>query len=318
MNNNLQLDVSDKESGLRLDIFLHRRISWRSRNDLQKMIERGGIYINKKNRKPSFKVRKGMVVSTLIKDPSKFIYEDDCKIMPDVLYEDDNIIAVNKPPFLACMPTSRHFKNNLVSLLRSKYKSNPDPLQPVHRLDRETSGVVLVAKTICSRKLFGTLFEKRKVIKKYLAIVSGVPVYNSGIIDVPIGDSVKSNVIIKKEAGTGRNAITEYKVVKIIKKMDLSLISLKPLTGRAHQIRVHMAYLGCPILGDKIYGPDDEIFLESLKGEVSKMHMDKLVMNRHALHARSIEFKHPVNGDLVLIKAPVPGDFKNLLAKLTE
>ncbi|MDP8217487.1 MAG: RluA family pseudouridine synthase [Candidatus Theseobacter exili] len=313
MCNNLQLDVSDEESGLRLDVLLRRRISWRSRNNLQKMIESGGIYVNKKDRKPSFKVRKGMVVSTLIKDPSTFIYENDYKIMPDVLYEDDNVLAINKPPFLACTPTSRHFKDNLVSLLRSKYKSNPDPLQPVHRLDRETSGVVLVAKTIYLRKLLGALFENRNVIKKYLAIVSGVPEHNSGIIDVPIGNSVKSNVMIKKETGSGRNAITEYRVIKIIKKKNLSLISVKPLTGRAHQIRVHMAYLGCPILGDKIYGANEEIFLESLNGEVSKMHMNKLAMNRHALHARSIEFKHPVNGEVIFIKAPVPVDFRNML-----
>ena len=315
-NKTLEFVVDNCCEGCRLDVFLNRMIKWRSRSNLQQLIRNGEITVDGKKRRASYFLKEGMSVVTSIPDPSKALPETGKNYQIDVLYEDEFVMVINKPPFLACTPTTRHFDNNLVGLLRSRCRTDDALLlQPVHRLDRETSGVLIIAKTKHARKIFGILFETRSIVKEYTAIVQGTPGMQRGIVDVPIGRALHSEVKIKQETGFGKHAVTEYRVMKYYAEKDVSLLYIRPETGRPHQIRVHLAHLGCPIVGDKIYGPDERIFIESLCCENGTVSAQKLPFKRHALHAMRIEFLHPVSGSKCRIKAPMADDMAGFLRR---
>jgi 23S rRNA pseudouridine1911/1915/1917 synthase len=184
----------------------------------------------------------------------------------------------------------------------------------LHRLDRETSGVVAASLDPDFHHLVARQFEDRVVQKTYLAVVRGCPAPVEGIVDFGIGPDRRSAVRLKLEArrdGSGLPAVTQYRVLR--RNARFALVELRPKTGRTHQLRVHMAAIGCPLVGDKIYGGDESLFLAQLQGQLGSEQHAALGLARHALHSHRLEFEHPFRGGRMTIEAPLPPDMAALL-----
>jgi 23S rRNA pseudouridine1911/1915/1917 synthase len=238
-----------------------------------------------------------------------------------VLHEDRWLIAVDKPAGLAVHPAGRRVHGTLIHALHARYRRPDQPELDVvprllHRLDRETSGVVAIALDPSFHHLVARQFEERSVAKTYLAVVHGTPQPGAGRIELPIGPARRSVVRLALEArrdGSGLPACTDYRVLR--SAHGFSLVELRPKTGRTHQLRVHMAALGHPLVGDKIYGPDASLFLAHLGGALTPEHRAQLVLDRHALHAQRLRFHHPFLDQELELEAPLPDDLRWLLER---
>ncbi len=319
----VRLQVQEGDHGKRLDKFLASMLPWRSRASVQKLINEKRIIIEgRENPRSSTRLRQGEIVTILV-PPSKKGKKDVCAgdqgfdSIP-VLFEDEFLVAVDKPPGLPVHPSGKHLDNTLITLLHKKYTNGIEKGEIIpklcHRLDKETSGIVLVTKQEGIRHLMGKLFEQRKVKKAYLAVVHGALEQEKGIIDLPLGPDPFSKVKMKMRArhdGKGIPALTKFKVIK--EKGEYSLLEITPVTGRQHQIRVHLSAIGHPIVGDKIYGPDENFFLDSLEGKLGEEALKRLVLTRHALHAWKLSFVHPVTKEDMEIVSPIPEDMAGLV-----
>mgnify|MGYP004601300429 CR=1 FL=1 len=212
----------------------------------------------------------------------------------DIVYEDQDILALNKPYGMPTHPSHNHFDDTLANgvMFYYKKKNYPFVFRAVNRLDRDTSGLVLISKNKLSASKLSSELKERRIKKKYTAIVLGDP-GECGIIDVPIKRKNES-IIERVVSDDGQEAVTCFK--RIAKGDGFSVVSVEPKTGRTHQIRVHMAYIGCPILGDTLYGPEDG---------------SKLI-SRQALHCREMSFLHPSKNELLTVSAPLPQDMMRL------
>lgn len=210
-----------------------------------------------------------------------------------VLYEDEDIIAVNKPRSMPTHPSLNHYEDTLANGIMYYFRNESFTFRAITRLDRDTSGVVLVAKNPLSAQILSDDMKNKKIHKEYIAVVNGVPKPPCGTVSVPIKRLEKS-VILRCAAPDGREAITEYEVEKTFR--GLSLVKLRPVTGRTHQLRVHMSFIGTPIYGDDLYGaPQTE--------------------EETRLHCRRIDFLHPTTKEKISITAPTSDDIKTLLEK---
>lgn len=220
----------------------------------------------------------------------------------EILYEDDELLVLNKPAGLVCHPTKGDEYSSLIGRLRLHLGSGAKP-HLVNRLDRETSGVTLVAKSTTVAGELGRLWERQGVAKEYLVIVHGHVQSDQGRVDAPIGKDVKSRVAIKDcVRADGAPAITEYLVIKRFTRPAtvsgappersrwFSLLRVLPKTGRKHQIRIHLAHLGHPIVGDKIYGADVDLYLALVEGRLTTEQRASLILPHQALHAASLQF----------------------------
>jgi 23S rRNA pseudouridine1911/1915/1917 synthase len=225
-----------------------------------------------------------------------------------VIHEDDDLLVVHKPAGLVCHPTKGDEYSSLISRARiylsrsMSADANEKNLQPhlIHRLDRETSGIVLLAKNPAAAGELGKIWETRTVIKEYFAIVRGHVTVEQGIIDAPLGKDVASIVAIKDcVRPDGSPAQTEFRVEKrftrtigtfTLHPSPFTLLSLRPLTGRKHQIRIHLAHLGHPIVGDKIYGGDPDLYLALVENRLTEAQRHRLILSQHALHAGRLQF----------------------------
>ncbi len=304
---------------MRLDHFLRDVLFWRSRTSIRRLIEKGAVLAGEGRKpRPSLKVREGEVITILL--PPRPPVEAPSGLLPEVpiLYEDPYLLVVDKPPGLAVHPSGRQVEGTLIGILHARYPGGPGGDGPLprlcHRLDKETSGVLLVSKDERARCLLGRQFEERKVQKTYLAVVEGAPEREEGIIDLPLAPDPKSPIRLKMEArrdGRGRPALTRYKVLE--RGERFSLVQVRPATGRQHQIRVHLAAIGHPIVGDKIYGPEERLFLRALEGGLTPEEKERLVLPRHALHAWKLRFHHPFREEEMEVTAPLPEDMAGLL-----
>jgi len=270
-----------------------------SRTYIKDLIDQGQMTVNGKNEKPKYIVKEGDVVELTIIPPEPLRAAPEY-IPLNIIFEDDWIIVLNKPAGLVVHPGSGNKNGTLVNALlyyADRLADTGDELRPgiVHRLDKDTSGVIVIAKNERALRSLAKQFQKRAITKKYIAVVKGVISHDSGVVDAPIArhkiDRHKMDVVDDEDEG--RNARTVYRVVK--RFSDCTLVEVHPETGRTHQIRVHMKHIGHPVLGDAVYGgksPD---------------------IPRQALHAETLGFTHPDSGKYVEFHAPVPDDIMKVI-----
>lgn len=311
----VRLRIRRKLPGRRLDKYLHSRYPRLSRTAIQRLIKQGAILVNGQSTKSSYEINGGDLIDLWIPDPEppEVIPED---IPIEVLYEDEHIIAINKKAGIICHPAHATQRGTLVNALAfyaAKLSHGTDPFRPgiVHRLDKNTTGVMLVAKTDEAHWRLALQFERRTVQKTYLAVVSGEMELDSDTVDAPIGVHPvvreKFAVMVKENRiNLAKNAITYYEVAERFRRF--TLVKLMPKTGRTHQLRVHMSWIGHPIVGDQMYGgPPASMF--TITGEGSETPF----MPYQALHAWRIEFKHPIREEPLAIEAPFRARFKKLV-----
>ncbi len=294
--NNYNFEVSEDHHKVRLDVFLVEQIPEEySRSFIQKMIVTGRVTVNQKRVKPHYKILTGEKIEVEIEEAD--IRDERIgpeKISLDIFYEDKDILVINKPIGMLVHPANSSFSGTLVNALLHHCDSLSDvntKLRPgiVHRLDRDTSGLILVAKNNPTHVRLARQFEKRRVKKRYVALVSGIVDFDEGLIDAPIGKHPRQHDLKKViYSESSKEASTIYRVIKRLKKE--TYVGLYPKTGRTHQLRVHMSYLKHPILGDEKYGK-------------------KSTFPRLALHAQSIAFLHPTTKKFVQFSCPPPSEF---------
>ncbi len=229
--------------------------------------------------------------------------------LPTVLYEDERMLAVDKPAGMLVHPSGGTFVWSLIALVRL---ARPDlSLHLVHRLDRDTSGVVVLAKDRDTNRLLKEAFQQQAVHKVYWAICRGVPEWSTRLVDAPIGDDTGSRVRLRMGVRPdGSAARTRFFV--LARWRDRALVAAHPRSGRTHQIRLHLEHTGHPILGDRLYGQPDEVFLHTLDHGVDEWALARLGWPRHALHAHILRIPHPAGGG-VTFRAPIPADLAAML-----
>ncbi|MCI0465185.1 MAG: RluA family pseudouridine synthase [Gemmataceae bacterium] len=315
-----ELTVGRKLEGVRLDQFLVSHFPDFSRSAIQKAIEASGVTVNDSPAKASYKVRADDSVRVTLPEPTHAlpVPED---IPLDVLYEDEFLALINKPPDMVVHPAKGHWSGTLVNALQFRFASlsglNGD-YRPgiVHRLDRDTSGVILVAKEETTHRELSLQFETRKIFKEYAAITAGVLDRDSDYIEGRIAhhpsDRVKMTVTEEDE---GKEASSFYEVIERFRGFTFCRVS--PRTGRTHQIRVHLASVGCPVLADKVYSGRDCVRLSDLVPGLPP-EQDEVLMPRQALHALRLRFFHPRRRQVIEVEAPLPEDFRKTLAALRQ
>ena len=306
---------------MRLDSFLVSHFSKHSRVKLQRAISAGGVKLDGAAAKSSTKLKPGQAVLFL---PPKVeregpIPED---IPLDILYEDEVMVAINKPPAMVVHPAKGNWQGTLTSALAFHFRnlsSVGGPTRPgiVHRLDRDTSGVILVAKTDQAHQKLSKQFELRSVSKEYFAIVTPAPDRDRDVIDKPIGAHPyqREKKAIRENHSTSKNAWSYYEVVERFE--GFASVKVKPKTGRTHQIRVHMAHVGCPVICDRLYSGRAALSLKHFDRR-TPAEDDRVILDRQALHAHRIKFAHPISGEAMKLTAPLAKDIVGMLEVLRE
>ena len=308
----LRIPVTSEEEGERLDRWLSRRLPWRSREDLVARIESGRILVDDLTVKKSHRVRRGEVVRVAIEESGEAAESPEPRLR--FLFEDDALLALDKPPGSVVHPVGGHVSQTLLNALHRHYRDAGSHVRPmiVHRLDKETSGVLVLAKDEETRKELGRDFEERRVEKTYVAFVRGHPPTERGVIDQPIGvDPTSPGGVKMCVCPDGRPSLTEYELVEA--RGLFSVIRCRPRTGRQHQIRVHLAALGTPILGDWLYGSPPPVPLEAL---VPGGPAGTIALQRLGLHAEELVFRHPKDGAVLRIRAPLAEDLSETLRRV--
>lgn len=315
----LELTAKRKVEGLRLDQYLVSMFPDYSRSVIRRVIDADGVAVNGRPAKASYKVRNDDHIRITLPEPTHDlpVPED---IPLTVLYEDDHLALINKPADMVVHPAKGHWSGTLVNALSFHFgqlsQLNGD-YRPgiVHRLDRDTSGVILIAKDEQTHRDLSMQFENRKVFKEYLALTSGVLDRDSDYIERRIGhhphDRIK--MMVTDDEDDGKDACSYYEVIE--RFQGYSFCRIQPRTGRTHQIRVHLASVGCPVLADEIYSGRDCLKLSDLAADLAA-DQDAVLMARQALHAGRLRFFHPRRKQVVEAEAPLPPDFQQTLDAL--
>ncbi|HEY0764967.1 MAG TPA: RluA family pseudouridine synthase [Pyrinomonadaceae bacterium] len=308
----LSFNIGPDLVGIRLDAYLASQIEGWSRARLQRLIENEDVLVNGKSSKPSYKLRENDEVEVeLIAPPTDTFVPENIPI--EIVYEDDTLVVVNKPAGLVVHPAAGMPSGTLANALAYHFQQLPGGgtgVRPglVHRLDRDTSGLLVVAKTESALENLSDQFRDRTVFKSYVALVHGRVVSNSGKIDQPLARDPSNRTRMAVVRG-GRNALTLFRVRRAFDRFTLLDVELK--TGRTHQIRVHLAWLKHPVVGDETYGGgrDNTIQEPRLRARVRSL-------NRQFLHAEKLGFTHPKTGEWVKFESPLPEGLTELLASL--
>ncbi|GIW81278.1 MAG: pseudouridine synthase [Gemmatales bacterium] len=317
----VQLEVQLKGEGIRLDQYLASVLSDYSRSVIRKVIDAGGVQVNDGPAKASQKVRHGDRIRLLPPEPTHDSPQPE-NIPLDILFEDDCLAVINKPPDMVVHPAKGNWRGTLANALQFHFghlSQLNGAYRPgiVHRLDRDTSGVILVAKDEATHRDLGNQFEYRKVFKEYVAITQGVLDRDSDYIERRIGhhphDRVK--MIATDDEEVGKEACSFYEVIERFR--GFTFCRIQPRTGRTHQIRVHLASIGCPVLADEIYSGRDRLRLSDICPETPP-DRDEILMARQALHAARLRFIHPKTRQVMSVEAPLPADFLRTLSVLRE
>lgn len=308
----LTYKVADEHAGMRLDRFVQHRIPRLSRTRAADVVRRCAVYPDGRKRRPADRVRAGETV-WIVRPPMN---EPEAPQYFSVTYEDDHVLVIDKPPGLPMHPTASAYRNTLAWLLKVRY---PDRMpQFAHRLDKETSGLVICGWTSADEIALKKCFESRRnVAKEYVAIVEGVMAKDRGEIDEPLGRKEHKLDVMMEVRGDGLSAFTSYEVMDRTERH--TFVRLFPKSGRQHQLRVHLAHLGHPIVGDKLYGPHGpELFLRFVEGERSDELLSLLDHPRQALHAEKLNIMHPTGAGIAEFEVPMAWDMRWLWNRLTD
>ena len=304
------IKIGPEHSGVRLDSFLASQIDGWSRARLQKLIENEDVLVNRKPSKAAYKLREGDEVEVeLVAPPTTDFAPENIPI--DIVYEDDTLVVVNKPAGLVVHPAAGTPSGTLANALAYHFQQLPDRgVRPgiVHRLDRDTSGLLVVAKTEAALENLSDQFRDRTVFKSYVALVHGRVASNTGKIDQPLARDPSNRTRMAVVRG-GRNALTLYRVRQAFDRFTLLDVELK--TGRTHQIRVHLAWLKHPVVGDETYGAgrDNTIQDPQLRARVRNL-------NRHFLHAEKLAFTHPATHEPVKFESSLPEELSAFIREI--
>lgn len=314
------ITVAPEAAGVRLDRFLSLAFRDYSRSFLQRAIRDGQVTVNARSARPSYAVRGAdrIHVELPVLAPERLEPE---AIALNVVYEDEHMLAINKPPDMVVHPARGQAHGTLANALlyhcSLRLSDVNGPLRPgiVHRLDRDTSGIILAAKTNAAHRGLGEQFQERRVHKEYVAVARGRLEYDSGEITLPISrDPRMRERMCVRELG-GRRAVSRYFVEERFGRY--TLVRVEPLTGRTHQIRVHLAALHHPVAADALYGGGECVCASDFAGRPHAAD-EPVLIARQALHARRIEFTHPVTGRPMECRAELPEDMLRLLDALRK
>lgn len=315
--------VDPQQTLLRIDKFLMHHLPNTTRNKIQLAIENRFIIVNQRSTKPGYKVRPHDVIQVVLPTPPRLSEVVPEQLPLNILYEDDALLIVNKPAGMVVHPGYNNWTGTLVNALVYYFEQLPVPSNNegrpglVHRLDKDTSGLLIVAKTETSMVALAKQFYDHTIERTYYALVWGEPVHAAGTVDLPIGRSPKDRRMMTTFSGAsmvmGKRAVTHYQVVS--KLRYVSLLKCKLETGRTHQIRTHMQYLGHPIFNDATYGGD-----QIRKGQRFSKYKTFIencfkLMPHQALHASSLGFVHPVTQQYMQFETPLPSAFQQVLNK---
>ncbi len=302
---NVIFEITEEDSDKRLDVMLTAKLGGFSRNRVEKLITDGNILVNGKAVKPGYKLKQGDKASVSIPEPK--VLEVKAEDIPlDILYEDEDIIVINKPRGMVVHPAAGNYEGTLVNALlehcRGSLSDINGVIRPgiVHRIDKDTSGVLVVAKNNSSHGILSDKLKEHDIKRVYIAVAEGVIIEDTGKIDAPIGRHPTERKKMAVNLKNGRRAVTHFRVLERFKSSTLLELQLE--TGRTHQIRVHMSYIGHPLIGDTVYGRKKQRY--GIEGQ--------------ALHARVLGFVHPGTGKYVEFEAEAPTEFNELVKTLRK
>ena len=319
------LTVDADTAGVRLDVFLARTFPDQSRSFLARAIERGAVRVDGVVARASLKVRSGAVVCVTVPEPPRAGPAAE-EIPLDFLHLDEWMAAVNKPAGMVVHPAKGNWKGTLAGALKwhleradaaggSGLSTTGGPVRPgiVHRLDRDTSGVIIVARTEEAHHTLAKQFENRTTVKNYLAITQGQPQFDRDEINLPIGihPYQREKMAVRRDHSTSRDAVTRFEVLERFR--GASLVRVTPKTGRTHQIRVHLAAIGCPVLCDGLYSGRNRIEPAFFGLRDGLIEAGAALIERQALHAASLAIDHPATQERIEFTAPLPADIQRLL-----
>ena len=327
------IEVPREAEGQRLDQFLVAQLEGISRSRVQLLVEQGGVQVDGKPAKASLKLRGTERIAILGRaepEPLRAVAED---IPLDIVYEDDDLAVINKPAGMmvhagAGATEDARNRGTLVNALLHHFRSlstTSGDLRPgiVHRLDKETSGLIIVAKNDAAHLRLGEMFSSREVRKTYLALVHGGVAQDTGTVNAPISrDAVRRTRMTTRRAEGARTAISHYRVIQRVQSRfgKFTLVAVRIETGRTHQIRVHLSSLGHPVVGDTLYGAPARIVpalaataRQIRSGSASE---ERLSLDRNFLHAAQLEFAHPTTGKPLTLAAPLPVELTDFLRQI--
>lgn len=313
----ISVTVEARAHGWRIDHYLARLYPNYSRSAFQKAINQGTVLLNGLPAKTGRRLRVNDTLSVKLpqESDSSLPAED---IPLDILYEDDSLVVINKAANMIVHPGRGNYHGTLAGALQFHFDQLSDmagQLRPgiVHRLDRDTTGVIIVAKDNQIHSRLSSQFEKREVTKEYRAIVWGCPDFDSDLIEthMSVHPGKREKMQVCEPGGNSREATTRYEVIQRFEKA--AYVRLLPKTGRTHQLRVHMHHLGHPILADSLYRGRSQVTEADLTSEQPASDDSPILIQRQALHARRLTFRHPLSGNEMTIEAPLPKDMQATL-----
>lgn len=303
-----RFSIEPEEVGKRLDSYLSEKIEGYSRTYMQKLIDEGHCKVNGKGVKANYKLRLGDRIEAVVPDPVPLEVEPE-NIALDIVHEDDDIIIINKPQGMVVHPAHGNYSGTVVNALLEHCKNLSDynsltgingVMRPgiVHRIDKDTSGIIVIAKNNEAHLSLSEQLKEHSINRKYIALLEGRMKNDSGVVETLIGRNPKDRKQMAVVSVNGKKAVTHYRVLERFENNTLIEAVLE--TGRTHQIRVHMAYLGHPVVGDTVYGYKKQRF--ETKGQL--------------LHAKILGFIHPIRKEYVEFEAPLPDYFEKILRTL--
>jgi 23S rRNA pseudouridine1911/1915/1917 synthase len=320
-----EFEVKPRTDGKRIDAYLAGRFPSYSRRVIQKVIDAEAVLVNGRSVKASYRVRSGDQVSIRLPElPDMTPKPEDIPI--DVVYDDPALTVVNKPRGMVTHPAKGNWSGTLVNAIQFHYDtlstlSGENRPGIVHRLDRDTTGLLVVVKDELAHRRLALQFEMRQVHKEYLSLVYGAPQRDSDYIEQPIGfhPVVREKMAIRAPEDGGKPAVTFYEVVERFR--GFALVRCQPQTGRTHQIRIHLTHIGHPILADKLYSGRDRVTLGEIAGldrarTLPQDEAEAILIDRQALHAHRLRFQHPLSGQELDLTAPLPADMERTLDAL--